>query len=260
MSDQCQSVYVVDDDASVRESVEGLIRTAGLRVESFASPQEFLNRCCSKLPSCLVLDMKLPGMSGLEVQGELAKADVHVPIIFLTGHGNVAIREAIDHYSEVPNSQNNGSSNDSHEMIGTGSAFEAAVRQVALVAPTDSTVLILGETGTGKELAARAIHARSNRSSGPMVSVNCAAIQPSLIASELFGHEKGAFTGALHRRLGRFELAKGGTIFLDEIGDLPLETQIGTPRIESLPIKGWKLLSWFQSSGWFEGPEQKPFQ
>ncbi len=264
MSDQCQSVYVVDDDASVRESVEGLIRTAGLRVESFASPQEFLNRCCSKLPSCLVLDMKLPGMSGLEVQGELAKADVHVPIIFLTGHGNiemsvqamksgaldfftkpldseallVAIRDAIDHYSEVPNSQNNGSSNDSHEMIGTGSAFEAAVRQVALVAPTDSTVLILGETGTGKELAARAIHARSNRSSGPMVSVNCAAIQPSLIASELFGHEKGAFTGALHRRLGRFELAKGGTIFLDEIGDLPLETQIGTPRIESLPIKG----------------------
>src|SRR6267142_4701407 len=97
--------------------------------------------------------------------------------------------------------------------------------------PTESTVLNLGETGTGKELVAHAIHARSQRSSRPLVSVNCAAIQPSLIASELFGHEKGAFTGALQQRRGRFEMAEGGTIFLDEIGDLPAETQIGLLRV-----------------------------
>ncbi len=95
------------------------------------------------------------------------------------------------------------------------------MQEVSLVAPTDATVLILGETGTGKELIARAIHERSNRSARPFIRVNCAAIPPSLIASELFGHEKGAFTGALQRRLGRFESAHGGTIFLDEIGELP---------------------------------------
>src|SRR5207249_11083745 len=103
--------------------------------------------------------------------------------------------------------------------------------QVTKVAPVDSTVLILGETGTGKELIARAIHKRSKRAARAFMSVNCAAIPPALIASELFGHEKGAFTGALQRRLGRFELADGGTIFLDEIGDLPAETQIGLLRV-----------------------------
>jgi transcriptional regulator with GAF, ATPase, and Fis domain len=116
-------------------------------------------------------------------------------------------------------------------MVGDSPAFRAVIDRVAMVAPTDSTVLILGETGTGKEKVARAIHARSHRSARPMVSVNCAAIQPSLIASELFGHERGAFTGALHRHLGRFELAEGGTVFLDEIGDLPAETQIALLRV-----------------------------
>jgi formate hydrogenlyase transcriptional activator len=105
------------------------------------------------------------------------------------------------------------------------------LKQVAKVAPSDSTVLVLGETGTGKELIARAIHKRSKRSSRAFITVNCAAIPASLIASELFGHEKGAFTGAIQRRLGRFELADGGTIFLDEIGDLPSETQIGLLRV-----------------------------
>jgi formate hydrogenlyase transcriptional activator len=105
------------------------------------------------------------------------------------------------------------------------------MQQVQLVAPTDSTVLILGETGTGKELVARAIHANSRRSARPFIRVNCAAIPASLIASELFGHEKGAFTGAMQRRLGRFEAANGGTIFLDEIGELPMETQIALLRV-----------------------------
>ena len=132
---------------------------------------------------------------------------------------NLALREEIDHSSMF------------EEIVGSSEALRKVLEQVAKVAPVDSTVLILGETGTGKELIARAIHKRSNRSSRAFIRVNCAAIPQSLIASELFGHEKGAFTGALQRRLGRFELADGGTIFLDEIGELPAETQIALLRV-----------------------------
>jgi PAS domain S-box-containing protein len=117
------------------------------------------------------------------------------------------------------------------EVIGTSSVLQMVLARAAKVAPTDSTVLIMGETGTGKELIARAIHKRSKRSERPFISVNCAAVPSSLIMSELFGHEKGAFTGAVQRRLGRFELAEGGTIFLDEVGDLPMETQIALLRV-----------------------------
>ena len=117
------------------------------------------------------------------------------------------------------------------DIIGESPALKTVMQQVKLVAPTDSTVLILGETGTGKELIARAIHARSHRRAGPFIKVNCAAIPASLIATELFGHEKGAFTGAMQRRLGRFEAADGGTIFLDEVGELPLEIQITLLRV-----------------------------
>ena len=132
---------------------------------------------------------------------------------------NLALREEIDHSSMF------------EEIVGSSEALRNVLEQVAKVAPVDSTVLILGETGTGKELIARAIHKRSKRSSRAFIRVNCAAIPQSLIASELFGHEKGAFTGALQRRLGRFELADGGTIFLDEIGELPAETQIALLRV-----------------------------
>jgi len=132
---------------------------------------------------------------------------------------NLALREEIDHTSMF------------EEIVGSSEALHVVLRQVAKVAPMDSTVLILGETGTGKELIARAIHKRSNRASGAFIRVNCAAIPPSLLASELFGHEKGAFTGATQRRLGRFESAHGGTIFLDEIGDLPAGTQIALLRV-----------------------------
>ena len=132
---------------------------------------------------------------------------------------NLALREEIDHSSMF------------EEIVGSSEALRKVLEQVAKVAPVDSTVLILGETGTGKELIARAIHKRSKRSSRAFIRVNCGAIPQSLIASELFGHEKGAFTGALQRRLGRFELADGGTIFLDEIGELPAETQIALLRV-----------------------------
>ena len=132
---------------------------------------------------------------------------------------NLALREEIDRSSMY------------EEIVGSSEALRGVLAQVGKVAPSDSTVLILGETGTGKELIAGAIHKRSRRSSRPFIRVNCAAIPPSLIASELFGHEKGAFTGALQRRLGRFESADGGTIFLDEIGDLPPETQVALLRV-----------------------------
>src|SRR6202050_4881517 len=122
-------------------------------------------------------------------------------------------------------------SNQKDAIVGTSAPLKTVLQEVSLVAPTETTVLILGETGTGKELIARAIHDQSKRSNRPFIRVNCAAIPPSLIASELFGHEKGAFTGALQRRLGRFEAANGGTIFLDEIGELPMETQIALLRV-----------------------------
>jgi PAS domain S-box-containing protein len=132
---------------------------------------------------------------------------------------NLALREEIDHSSMF------------EEIVGSSATLRKVLAQVEKVAPVDSTVLILGETGTGKELIARAIHKRSHRSERAFIRVNCAAIPASLIASELFGHEKGAFTGALQKRLGRFELADGGTIFLDEIGDLPAETQLALLRV-----------------------------
>jgi formate hydrogenlyase transcriptional activator len=132
---------------------------------------------------------------------------------------NLALREEIDKTSMF------------EEIVGASPVLRAVLARVAKVAPTDSTVLVTGETGTGKELIARAIHKRSPRASRAFVSVNCAAVPPALIASELFGHEKGAFTGASQRRLGRFELADGGTLFLDEIGELPSETQSALLRV-----------------------------
>ncbi len=134
-------------------------------------------------------------------------------------HENVALREEVDQATMF------------EEIVGTSAALQRVLSLLSKVAPTDASVLVTGETGTGKELVARAIHRRSHRSSRAFVSVNCAAIPRDLIASELFGHEKGSFTGALQRRLGRFEMAEGGTIFLDEVGELPLETQIALLRV-----------------------------
>src|SRR6202795_2396941 len=132
---------------------------------------------------------------------------------------NVALREEVDKASMF------------EEIVGTSKSLKAVLARIAKVAPTDSTVLITGETGTGKELIARAVHKRSQRSGGPFVSVNCAALPPTLVFSELFGHEKGAFTGATERRLGRFEMADGGTIFLDEVGELSPDTQAALLRV-----------------------------
>src|SRR5580693_9217758 len=132
---------------------------------------------------------------------------------------NVALREEIEHSSMF------------EQIVGSSESLRRVLGQVSKVAPTDATVLILGETGTGKELIARAIHSRSNRSTRAFIRVNCAAMSPSLIASELFGHERGSFTAAHQRHLGRFESADGGTIFLDEVGEIPPETQVALLRV-----------------------------
>src|SRR5271157_60175 len=247
MTDKGALVYVVDDDVSAREGVACLLRSAGLMAKTFASGEEFLAAPRPKLPSCLVLDVNLPGVNGLDLQQKLANSDVQMPIIFLTGHGDIpmtvravkagavnfltkpfddeellkAIQQCIASRleDEIRFDQSLGN------MVGESAEFQAVVKTLQVVAPTDATVLILGETGTGKELIARAIHNLSSRRGRAMVKLNCAAIPTGLLESELFGHEKGAFTGAIAQKIGRVELADKGTLFLDEVGDIPLELQ-----------------------------------
>src|SRR5215831_8252261 len=260
MKEENPCVFVVDDDASIRDSLKDLIRSAGLNVQTFASAQEFLINPRPDTASCLVLDVNLPGLSGLDLQQELAKLGVQIPVIFITGHGDIptsvramkagaiefltkpfrdedlldAVEQAISQIEQSKNRPDveSKSSDAGHrseisfsEIVGQSVVLRRALQEVETVAPTDSTVLIYGETGTGKELIARAIHHLSARSSNAFVKLNCAAIPTGLLESELFGHEKGAFTGAIAQRVGRFELANHGTIFLDEIGDIPLELQ-----------------------------------
>ena len=251
MSKIAPLIYVVDDDASVREALSSLIRSVGLRVEAFASAQEFLAHPQADAPSCLVLDVQLPGLSGLDLQQELAKADIQIPIVFLTGHGDIptsvraikagalefltkpfndedlldAIQQGIARNQRAPKQKGDLATHKFGDIVGKSAALRNVLNQVEVVAPTDSTVLLLGETGTGKEVIARAILNVSSRSNRPFVKLNCAAIPSGLLESELFGHEKGAFTGAVSQKIGRFELANGGTLFLDEVGDIPLELQ-----------------------------------
>jgi DNA-binding NtrC family response regulator len=245
-------VYVVDDDPSAREGVASLVRSAGLMAKTFMSGEEFLAAPRPKVPSCLVLDVNLPGASGLDLQQELAKAEIQVPIIFLTGHGDIpmtvravkagaanfltkpfddetllnAVRQCITSYEEKQHLEPEVASEYNFEgIVGKSDALRKVLERVAIVAPTDSTVLLQGETGTGKELVAQALHRLSSRKDRAFVRLNCAAIPSGLVESELFGHEKGAFTGALMQKKGRFELADRGTLFLDEIGDIALDLQ-----------------------------------
>jgi DNA-binding NtrC family response regulator len=263
MQEDHPCVFVVDDDQSTRESLSNLLRSTGLNVQTFASAHDFLTSPRPDASSCLVLDVQLPGYSGLELQQELAKGHAPIPIIFITGHGDIpmtvramkagasdfltkpfcdedllnAVAQAMHHGRQrapgthTPAAETPAAADDRRsdsrfsEIVGHSAALRRVLQEVAIVAPTDATVLIYGETGTGKELIARALHHLSTRRPHNFVTLNCAAIPPGLLESELFGHEKGAFTGALTQRLGRFELANRGTLFLDEIGDLPLELQ-----------------------------------
>jgi DNA-binding NtrC family response regulator len=243
-------VCIVDDDFSIREGLQNLLQSAGIPVETYSSAKEFLARAHVGSPGCLVLDVDLPGLSGLELQRELSRTDVHIPIIFLTGHGDIpmsvraikagalefltkpfdpedlldAIQEGML-AREYTGSPAGDSSLHSGEIVGASNAYRTLRRRIEMVAPTDSTVLIQGETGTGKELVAHEIHKISRRKDQPLVRVNCASIPKELFESEFFGHVRGAFTGAIKDRVGRFEAAHGGTLFLDEVGEIPMELQ-----------------------------------
>jgi two-component system response regulator AtoC len=277
MNETCSPVYVVDDDVSMRESVGSLIRSAGLRVETLASAQEFLARPRSEVPSCLVLDVKLPGLSGLDLQQELAKAEFPIPIIFLTGYGDIpmsvramkagalefftkpfddealldAIRQGILRTHKVPNRKLTADKALGHSIVGDGSAMRRLLELVSRVAPKDITLLIRGETGTGKELLTSLVHTQSRRAARPLVRFNCAAIPGELAEAELFGHARGAFTGAVQSRRGFFAQADGGTLVLDEVGELPLPVQakllralqegeiqpVGTARVDRVDVR-----------------------
>ncbi len=259
-------VYVVDDDLSVREGLASLVSSTGLTARTAGSGREFLGMERPDIPSCLVLDVNLPDLSGLELQQEFLKCGIQIPIIFLTGHGDIpmtvralkagaadfltkpvddevllnAIRESMDRYHATnaaggfeyqvidqeasPEQQPRGQIG-FEQIIGTSGAIKHVLEMVETVAQSDSTALLLGETGTGKELIARAIHDHSRREGRPFVKLNCAAIPTGLLESELFGHEKGAFTGAISQKAGRLELADQGSLFLDEVGDIPIEVQ-----------------------------------
>jgi DNA-binding NtrC family response regulator len=243
-------VCIVDDDASIRESVQSLLRAEGMRVETYSSAREFLARGNTEPAGCLILDVDLPGFSGLQLQRELSRTDVHIPIIFLTGHGDIpmsvrAIKAGALEFLTKPFDPEDllkaiqqgmlareytglaASETSLHpgEIVGVSNAYRALRKRIAMVAPTDSTVLILGETGSGKELVAQEIHKTSRRKDQPLVRVNCASIPKELFESEFFGHVRGAFTGAIKDRIGRFEAANGGTLFLDEVGEIPMELQ-----------------------------------
>jgi DNA-binding NtrC family response regulator len=257
--DMRRPVCIVDDDASVREAVGSLLRSAGLTVETFGSAREFLASYRRDAPSCLVLDVELPGLSGLDLQQELVKGNVQVPIIFLTGHGDIpmsvrAIKAgALDFLTKPVDvdqllgavekgiAQDHGAVQSAraalqrlreHEgVIGTSQSWRGVLAQAAKVAPRETTVLLGGESGTGKEVVAHLIHRGSRRAAGPFVALNCAALPEALLESELFGYEKGAFTGAVAARPGRLEQAAGGTLFLDEVGEMSPAVQAKVLRV-----------------------------
>ena len=268
MSDTGALVYVVDDDPSAREGVAALIRSAGLTPKTFASAEEFLAAPRPRAASCLVLDVSLPGVSGLDLQRELARSNPQVPIIFLTGHGDIPMTvralkagaanfltkpfddedllksihqcmkvAALERRARTLEQSLNSARSELHQrygfdqILGRSAALRDALTRAVQVAPTEATVLITGESGTGKELVARAIHYGSPRADGPFLAVNCAALPDTLLESELFGHERGAFTGADRQKPGRFELASGGTLFLDEAGDLSAPVQVKLLRV-----------------------------
>ncbi len=249
-----QTVLVVDDELNVRTVLMGLLGKKGYSVLAAASMEEALPALQGDL-ACIITDLKMPGKSGMDLLEAAREERPGLPVIMITAHGDIEtavaamkggaydfITKPFDEeellsvtgkaVSEHLGNMGLVSSffEDSDEpfpgFVGRSPAFEKVVQAVRKVGPTDSTVLILGETGVGKELVARALHHLSHRNKKPFVKVNCSTIPETLVESELFGHEKGAFTGAVASKPGRFELADGGTVFLDEVGEVPASLQV----------------------------------
>jgi two-component system nitrogen regulation response regulator NtrX len=247
-----EHILVVDDEPSIRSTLGGILEDEGYRVTAAGSGGEGLRRFADETPDLVVLDIWMEGMDGLEVLAEIKRIRPEAAVVMISGHGTIetavkatrlgawdfvekplslektllTVSRALDHGRlERENAALRAALGQRTEIIGESPVIRTLREQIATAAPSNGRVLVRGENGSGKELVARAIHALSARRDRSFVEVNCAAIPEELIESELFGHEKGAFTGALARRRGRFELADGGTLFLDEVGDMSLKTQ-----------------------------------
>jgi two-component system nitrogen regulation response regulator NtrX len=245
-------ILIVDDEPAIQSSLRGVLEDEGYRVTAVGSGTDALGVVAEDAPDVVFLDIWMPGMDGLETLAQLRRLRPDLTVVMISGHGTIdtavkATRLGAYDFIEKPlsiekvlltlsralehdrlaheNATLRAELAERSQLIGSSAAIRVLREQIALAAPTNGRVLVHGENGSGKELVARAIHAQSARRDQPFVEVNCAAIPEELIESELFGHEKGAFTGALARRHGRFELAHGGTLFLDEIGDMSLKTQ-----------------------------------
>ena len=246
------SVLVIDDDGDILLSLKGLLEDEGYKVLLASTGGEGMSKAEGSDVDAVMLDLVLPDVDGLDVLSKMKSSKADLPVIIISGKGTIdlAVRAtklgaydfiekpldpdrvllSLQHALqwrrlELENLKLREQLGERYRIVGDSAAMREVLRLVDKVAPTEARVLIRGESGVGKELVARAIHSLSPRAEGPFVQLNCAAIPVDLVESELFGHEKGAFTGAVSARKGRFELADGGTLFLDEIGDMPLGAQ-----------------------------------
>jgi len=257
---QRASVLIVDDEESIRESLRMILEFEGYRIEEAADGLEALRIVRERPPDAILLDIRMPEMDGLDALRTLRERGYEMPVLMISGHADVASaveatrRGAFDFFEKplqrdrVLLSLRNAveanrlqkenrqavtavAAGDGFDLVGSTPAMARLRETIELAAPTNATVLVVGESGTGKELVARAVHQRSPRRDQPFVQVNCAAIPEELIESELFGHEKGSFTGAVRKQTGKFVAADGGTIFLDEVGDMSARTQAKVLRV-----------------------------
>ena len=253
-----KQILVVDDEDRIRQSLNGILKDEGYEVLEAKDGSQALKQVESDPPDLVLLDIWMPGMDGMEVLEKMKGQIPNLPVIMISGHGNIelavkAVKLGAYDFIEKPLSlekvlltvnnallfsrleQENRALRQAiqrkYEIVGRSPEVQQLKEQIKIVAPTNGWVLINGENGTGKELVARGVHAQSLRAEKPFVEVNCAAIPEELIESELFGHEKGSFTGALTKKRGKFDLANEGTIFLDEIADMSLKTQAKILRI-----------------------------
>jgi two-component system nitrogen regulation response regulator GlnG len=252
-------IWIVDDDQSIRFVLEKSLTKAGFNNESFESGDGLLEKLKTTQPDAIISDIRMPGMNGLEILQEIQESFPNIPVIIMTAHSDLGsavqsykkgafeylpkpfdVEEAISvasravkHASTHKSKKIKSANVEAKEIIGEAPSMQEVFRAIGRLSHSNITVLIKGESGTGKELVAQALHRHSLRAEEPYVPLNVAAIPKDLIESELFGHERGAFTGATQMRVGRFEQADGGTLFLDEIGDMPMETQTRLLRVLS---------------------------
>jgi len=250
-------IWVIDDDRSIRWVLEKALRQAGADVATFATAAGILEALDRGAPDALITDIRMPGVDGLELLNLVRERHPDLPVIIMTAHSDLdsavaayqggafeylpkpfdvdeaveLARRAVDHHRRHPAGGVSGAPQDTPEIIGEAPAMQEVFRAIGRLSRSNITVLINGESGTGKELVAQALHRHSPRADKPFIALNMAAIPRDLLESELFGHERGAFTGAQNRRVGRFEQADGGSLFLDEIGDMPAELQTRLLRV-----------------------------